>query len=240
MEARIDPVEYGEPVRLGETIVSLHPAGHMLGSAQVRIERHGQVWVFAGDYKRQHDATCQPFEPLACDTFVTESTFALPIYRWPEPQMVFDEINAWWRQNQHEGRTSVLFAYALGKAQRVLSGLDASMGPILVHGAVARYLPAYRHAGVELPVVEWASAERAKATRGVAMVIAPPLAAGTPWLCKFGPTATGMASGWMQIRGARRRRAIDRGFVLSDHADWQGLLDTVAATGARNVWATHG
>jgi putative mRNA 3-end processing factor len=171
---------------------------------------------------------------------LTESTFGLPIYRWPPAEGVFADLNAWWRANQALGRTSLVFAYSLGKAQRVLTGIDPTIGPILVHGAVDRMNRAYEASGVKLPETQWANDGTAKATRGRALVVAPPSAAGTRWIAKFGPTTTASASGWMQIRGLRRRRAIDRGFVLSDHADWPGLLATIEATDASSVWVTHG
>jgi len=239
-DAAIQGVRWGQPLNLNGVRVSLHPAGHVLGSAQVRVEHRGDVWAVSGDYKTVPDASCQAFEPIRCRTFITESTFGLPIYRWKPSQEIFAGINAWWRQNQERARTSVVYAYSLGKSQRVLSGLDASIGPILVHGAVDRFLPLYRAAGVKLPVTERATLENGRAGRGRALVLAPPSAAGTPWLRKFGAVSSAVASGWMQIRGTRRRRAVDRGFALSDHADWDGLLGAIAATGAEQVWVTHG
>lgn len=239
-EAAIETLAYGEVKDIGGVKLSLHPAGHILGSAQVRIEHRGQVAVVTGDYKTEADGTCEPFAPLRCHLLVSECTFGLPIYHWRPQQEIFDQIHAWWRGAQEQERTCMLFAYSLGKAQRLLAGLDATVGPILVHGAVFGFLPAYREAGVALPPAEWATDERAKATRGKALVIAPPSARGSPWIKKFGPVSTAMASGWMQIRGARRRRAIDRGFALSDHADWAGLNSAIAATGAEEIWLTHG
>jgi putative mRNA 3-end processing factor len=239
--ARIVTQPFGEPLMVNGVRVSLHPAGHLLGSAQVRIEHRGEVWVVSGDYKTEIDATCEPFELVPCHTFITESTFGLPIYRWRPQAKIFAEINQWWRQNQEQGRTSILFAYALGKAQRLLAGVDASIGPILIHGAVHRFVQAYRRAGVAQPTTLYADSEAARRYRGAALVIAPPMAAASSgWLRKFGTTSLAFASGWMQIRGARRRRAIDRGFVLSDHADWDGLLSTIKATGAQQIGVTHG
>ncbi len=238
--AVIESLEYGQPVRLGDVRVGLHPAGHVLGSAQVLLECGGERWVVSGDYKVHADPTCAPFRPVRCDTFITEATFALPIYRWPEPEAVWAQIDSWWRENQQRRRTCVLYAYALGKAQRILAGVDASIGPILVHGAVARFESAYRAAGVHLPPTQTASAETARATRGRALVIAPPSAANTSWLTKFKPVSQAFASGWMAIRGARRRRAVDRGFVLSDHADWAQLNGVIEATGAKRIGVTHG
>jgi putative mRNA 3-end processing factor len=238
--AEIESVEYGEVRWHNGVRISLHPAGHILGSAQVRIEYQGEVWVVSGDYKTDPDATCAPFEPIACHTFITESTFGLPIYRWRPDHEVFDEINAWWRGNREAGRASVLFAYALGKAQRVLAGIDASIGPICVHGAVARLNEDYRSHGVPLPTTCKTSEFEKGTDWSKTLILAPPSANGTPWMRRFGDLSTGFVSGWMQLRGTRRRRAIDRGFVLSDHADWEGLNAAIAATGAEHVWVTHG
>ena len=239
-EARIEPLPYGEPRRINGVTVSLHPAGHILGSAQVRIEGEGEVWVVSGDYKTGPDPTCAPFAPVACDTFITEATFGLPIYRWPPAAEVFAAVNAWWRANQAAGRTSVLFAYALGKAQRVLAGVDPTIGPIYAHGAVHRLNNAYIDSGVRLPDWRYAGDAPPGADWSRALVIAPTSAQGTPWLRRFGEVSTAFASGWMHVRGQRRRRSVDRGFVLSDHADWPGLLSAVAAGGARRVLVTHG
>lgn len=238
--ARIRGAQWGERVAINGVTVSLHPAGHILGSAQVRIEHGGEVAVVSGDYKLEPDATCTPFEPVRCDLFVTESTFGLPIYRWPPQAEVFAQVNAWWRANQAVGRTSIVTAWALGKAQRLLAGLDPEIGPILAHGAVLKFVEPYRRAGVAMPRVEYAGVEQAKAYRGRAMVIAPPGAIESTWLRKFEPAATAFVSGWMQVRGIRRRRALDAGFVLSDHADWDDLLAAVRATEADCVWVTHG
>lgn len=238
-EPAVQAVEYGEPVTLNGVRVSLHPAGHILGSAQVRVEARGEVWVVSGDYKVEPDPTCAPFEPVRCHTYVTESTFGLPIYRWPAQAEVFAEVHAWWRANREAGRPSLLFAYALGKAQRLLAGLDPSAGPVYTHGAVEKLNDAYRAAGVSLPPTQHVGSARG-GDWATALVVAPPSAQGTPWTRRFGAASTGFVSGWMHIRGARRRRAVDRGFVLSDHADWPGLLGAVRATGAERVWVTHG
>jgi putative mRNA 3-end processing factor len=239
-DAEVQGLQFGKTIDHSGVRVSLHPAGHILGSAQVRLEYRGEVWVVSGDYKTIADRTCDAFEPLACHVFITESTFGLPIYRWRPNDELVAEVNDWWRTNQERGRTSVIFAYALGKAQRVLASLDESLGPLLLHGAVERYVPLYRAAGIDLPECCRATTENARQTRGRAMVVAPPSAAGTPWLRKFGDIATAFASGWMQIRGTRRRRAVDRGFAISDHADWDGLLGAIDATGADEIIVTHG
>jgi putative mRNA 3-end processing factor len=228
------------PLEINGVRVSFHPAGHILGSSQIRLEHAGQVWVASGDYKVEADATCDAFEPVRCDTFITESTFALPIYRWPAQQLIFDQINQWWSNNRANGVTSVLYAYSLGKAQRLLRGVDASIGPIVCHGAVDALNEAYQQAGVALPHwVNVTGTHNPKDTVG-ALVIAPPSVKGSAWLKRFGPVSDAFVSGWMQLRGARRRRSMDRGFVLSDHADWPGLQSAIRETGAQRVIVTHG
>ncbi len=238
-DIHIDGIEYGNTVEHNGVKISLHPAGHVLGSAQVRMEHRGEVWVASGDYKVEPDRTCVPFEPVRCDTFITESTFGLPIYRWTPEQEIFDDINSWWRKNAQDGRCSVVFAYSFGKAQRILSGLDPSIGPIICHGAADTLNRVYREGGVDLPqTVLVTTVDKADIKRSI--VIAPPSAAGSPWMKRFGDYSDAFASGWMQLRGARRRRGVDRGFVLSDHADWPGLMSAIRATEAPRVIVTHG
>ncbi len=238
-DAQIDTVAYGEERVLDGVRVSLHPAGHVLGSAQVRIESQGEVWVASGDYKTTHDRTCAPFEPVRCHTFITESTFGLPIYRWAPQEETFAEINGWWRANQDAGRASALFAYSLGKAQRLIAGVNAEIGPIYCHGAVQRLNAIYREGGIALPQTLY-SGTAGKVDWSRALIVAPPGANGTTWMRKFVPVSTAFASGWMRLRGTRRRESLDRGFVLSDHADWPGLLSAIEATGAEQVLVTHG
>ena len=239
-EAAIQALDYGETVRLGGVRVSLHPAGHILGSAQVRIESGGEVWVVSGDYKLEPDPSCAAFEPVACHTFVTESTFGLPIYRWPPEAEVLAEIQSWWAANREAGKASMLFAYSLGKAQRVLAGVDAAAGPIYTHGAVENFCRLYREAGIALAPTTHAASAPAATDWSRALILAPPSANGSQWMRRFGPLSTGFVSGWMRIRGARRRRSLDRGFVLSDHADWPGLMSAIRMSGAAHVWVTHG
>jgi putative mRNA 3-end processing factor len=231
---------YGRTIEHHGVRVSLHPAGHVLGSAQVRLEVAGEVWVASGDYKLEDDGTCAPFEPVRCHTFITESTFGLPIYRWMPQSEVFAGINDWWRANADAGRASVLFCYAFGKAQRILRGLDTSIGSILVHGAVAPLNDAYRTTGVALPATQRVTEVSDAALIRKSMVLAPPSAQGTPWMRRFGEHADAFASGWMLLRGNRRRRGVDRGFVLSDHADWPGLQAAIRETSAERVIVTHG
>ncbi|HSD00069.1 MAG TPA: ligase-associated DNA damage response exonuclease [Casimicrobiaceae bacterium] len=242
-DVSLDTLPYGARLAQGDVTVSLHPAGHVLGAAQVRIEHRGEVWVVSGDYKLEHDATCAPFEPVRCHTFVTESTFGLPIYRWGNPRDTIAHIASWWRDNATNQRTSVLYCYAFGKAQRVLAGLQdeeaLDIGPLACHGAMVSLNAAYRAAGVPIPDVPRA-ADIPKTSLQCALVLAPPSASGTPWLRRFGDFSDGFASGWMHVRGARRRRGVDRGFVLSDHADWPALNAAIAATEARRIVVTHG
>lgn len=240
-DARIEAAAYGVQIRAGAIALSFHPAGHVLGSAQVRIEDRGEVWVLSGDYKREHDPTCAPFEPLRCDTFVTESTFALPIFRWEEPQAVAREILAWWQAGTAEERASVLFVYALGKAQRVLGELARLTDrPVFVHGMLEPYNAIYRAAGAALlPTRLLVEEEKGRSFAGE-LVLAPLPARGSTWMRRLGERQEAFASGWMRLRGTRRRRAFDRGFALSDHADWPSILRTVRETSAERVYATHG
>ena len=240
-EISLDTLAYGDTVVHNGVTISLHPAGHVLGSAQVRMEYKGEVWVASGDYKVEPDATCAAFEPVRCDTFITESTFGLPIYRWQPQAEVYSEINDWWRANAEEGRASVLYCYSFGKAQRILSGLDPAIGPIFCHGAVEPLNRAYRASGVDLPeTLLVTEASGGKAAFRDALILAPPSAGGSSWIRRFGDYSDAFASGWMQLRGARRRRAVDRGFILSDHADWPGLMSAIGATEASRVIVTHG
>ena len=231
---------YGERIVHNGVGLSLHPAGHVLGSAQVRLEHGGEVWVASGDYKVAPDKTCAAFEPVRCDVFITESTFGLPIYRWQSDDDIFAGINDWWRANAEAGRASVLCCYSFGKAQRILSGVDASIAPIVVHGAVEPLNRAYRAAGVALPPTLLVSDAADKDIFKRALVLCPPSARGSPWIRRFGESSDAFASGWMQLRGARRRGGYDRGFVLSDHADWPGLMSAIGSTGAQRVIVTHG
>ncbi len=245
-DTRIESVPYGLPLTIGDVRVSFHPAGHILGSAQIRLEAGEGVWVVAGDYKRAADPTCAPFEPVRCDTFITESTFGLPIYRWDSTATIVSEIDGWWRANRDAGRASVLFCYTLGKAQRLLAELmRVTDRPVFVHGMMAGMIGAYQDAGVPMlpvrPVIERAKGPRASAASFAGeLVLAPISARGTPWLRRLGDLSDAFASGLMRVRGIRRQRGFDRGFALSDHADWPALLETIAETGAARVLATHG
>jgi putative mRNA 3-end processing factor len=238
------PLAYGQRIRVGDVTLSLHPAGHVLGSAQARIEhRDGRVWVASGDYfvsgSGDANMSCDAFDPQRCDVFITESTFGLPVYRWRPQREVLAEINRWWQGNAAAGKASLLLAYSFGKAQRLLAGIDASIGPIVVHDSVAAVNAAYRDAGVPLPRTV-ALRELDAASRRQALYLAPPGAQEGPWARSLPPSSDAFASGWMQLRGGRRRQGLDRGFALSDHADWPGLQAAIRATGAGRIIVTHG
>lgn len=249
----IEGLDYGEVVEHRGVRISLHPAGHVLGSSQVRLEHGGRVWVVSGDYfvsgmADDRNATCTPFEPVRCDCFITESTFGLPIYRWPAQAVVHAEIRQWWQACARDGQVAWLMGYSFGKAQRLLAALGEAgpgPGPIVVHPAVDAICAAYREAGVVLPEYRVLPPDGPRA-RGAAqdmagaIVVSPPGATGAGWERRLGPLQTAFASGWMRLRGARRRQGHDRGFVLSDHADWPGLGRAIAATGAERVIVTHG
>ena len=240
-DAEFEFLPYGETKNIGGVDVSFHPAGHMLGSAQVRLAYRGKIAVVTGDYKLgDEDSTCTPWEPVPCDLLVTESTFGLPVYRWQPSAHLFEQINDWWRANKEREVCSVLYAYAVGKSQRLLAGLDSSIGPIYTHGAVEKGTQAYRDSGVELPTTQYVGDLPKKHDYRGSMVLAVPSAHGTTWGRRFGKTNTAMASGWMAVRGSRRRRSVDRGFVLSDHVDWPSILQAVEQCNPETVWVTHG
>ncbi|WBL22118.1 ligase-associated DNA damage response exonuclease [Zunongwangia sp. HRR-M8] len=231
--------DWNETFTINNVKFSFHPAGHIIGSAQIRVEHKEEVWVFTGDYKTEDDGVATPYEPIKCNTFITECTFGLPAFKWQPQEEVFAEINNWWQQNKSEGKTSVIFGYSLGKAQRILKYLDTSIGKIYTHGAIENMTEVLRPQ-LEMPETTRITRDVKKEEIKGNIVVAPPSAHGTPWIKKMVPYVTASASGWMTFRGARRRRAIDRGFVLSDHCDWQGLLSSIKETGAEKIICTHG
>lgn len=240
LDAAIEPLAYGEPRRFGAATVSLHAAGHIRGSSQVRVAVGGEVWVVTGDFKRQADPTCSPFEVVRCDALITEATFAYPVYRWPATPHVAAQILDWWQRCAERGVSALLLCYALGKAQRLLAELALLTGEtVLLHGAMVGLTEVYRTAGVAMLPTEPVGEKRGTELAG-RLVLAPPSATGSPWMRRFDEVETAFASGWMQVRGHRRRRGHDRGFILSDHADWSDLIATVQESGARRVLATHG
>ncbi|MEM9362413.1 MAG: ligase-associated DNA damage response exonuclease [Bacteroidota bacterium] len=238
-EITVTGKNWGESFTINGVKFSLHPAGHIIGSSQIRVEHKGEVWVFTGDYKIEDDGLCTPYENVKCHTFITECTFGLPAFKWTPQSEVFKDVYQWWGQNQSEGKTSILFGYSLGKAQRLLKHLDTSIGKIYTHGAVENMTEVLRPL-VDLPETHLITRETKKEELLGNMVVAPPSTHGSTWIRKMVPFVTATASGWMAFRGARRRRGIDKGFVLSDHCDWDGLLESIKATGAEKVICTHG
>lgn len=239
-DIHLEVLDYNVPVKINGVTVSFFPAGHIWGSAQVRLAYRGEVWVVSGDYKTAYDGFSRAFEPVKCHTFVTESTFGLPIFKWKPQSEIFDEMNAWWKKNRDDGKTSIISAYALGKAQRILHNIDQTIGEIFVHGAVARVNQALVHDGALLPATTHAGPGVATKAYPGSLVITPSSSLGTSWMRKFHPYELATASGWMQIRGIKRRRNSGHGFVLSDHADWDGLNQAIIATGAERIFVTHG
>ncbi|WP_192350495.1 ligase-associated DNA damage response exonuclease [Algoriphagus sp. Y33] len=239
LDISIQGLDYNRTITKNGVRISLHPAGHIIGSAQVRLEYKGEIWVVSGDYKLMADGLSVPFEPVRCHHFITESTFGLPIYNFPHTEQVYSGINQWWKQNAWEGVNSVVIAYALGKSQSILHHLDLDIGDVFLHGAVANVNDVFNAEGYNFPGVRVTPEIDRKSIKG-AIILAPPSALSTPWISKFSPSRKAMCSGWMQLRGARRRSGVDRGFVLSDHCDWTQLNEAVLATGAENIYVTHG
>ena len=238
--ANIQALAYNESIYINGVKVSLHPAGHILGSSQIRVEYQGEVWVVSGDYKLGEDSTCSPFEPVKCDTFISECTFGLPKYIWKTQQETFDEINQWWRQNANENKCSVIYAYSLGKAQRILSGLDTTIGDIYTHNTIKPINDIYIQTGIKLPEAVVANKSTSKNNFSTSIVIAPPLAQHSIWLKYFGSYCSAFASGWMGENDEKRREYIDKGFELSDHADWPSLNIAIKETACDRVIFTHG
>ena len=239
-EINADAVEWNDTINMNGVKISLHPAGHIIGSSQIRIASKDEVWVVSGDYKTEDDGISGSFEPVKCNVFISESTFGLPIYTWKSQKEIFSTIREWIASNKDAGKTSVLIAYSLGKAQRVMQCIREMNIKIFLHGAIWNVYQTLLHAGYDLPDAERVNPETSKENFKGNVVIAPPSADGTPWMKKFSPYSVGVCSGWMQVRGNVRRRNADAGFALSDHADWKGLLDAVKATGAEKVFVTHG
>lgn len=237
---KISGVPFGESFTVNGVNFSFHPAGHVIGSAQVRVEYKGEIAVVSGDYKVEDDGISEAFEPVKCHSFLTENTFGLPVFRWQPQSEIITEIDDWWRANAAEGRPSLLSAYSLGKAQRIIANVDQSIGPIFTHGAVENINKVLRKQGIQLPETKHIHPAKGKGDYSNALIIAPGSAINSSWSRRFKNSVTAAASGWMALRGNRRRRGVDKGFVLSDHADWDGLLSAIKATGAENIFVTHG
>lgn len=238
-DIKVSGVRFRESIHINNVKFTFHPAGHIPGSSQIRVEHKGEVWVFTGDYKTEADGISAPYEPVKCDTFITECTFGLPAFKWAPQGEVMHDINTWWAQNKADGKCSVLFAYSLGKAQRLLKHLDPSIGKIMTHGAIEKMTQVLRPM-IDMPATERITRDTRKEDFKGSLVLAPPATHGSTWIRKMVPYVTASASGWMAFRGARRRRAIDKGFVMSDHCDWPSLLESIKATGAEKIICTHG
>ena len=236
----IETIPYEKELSLNGVNVSFYPAGHVPGSAQILIEIKGERWVVSGDYKVVDDGLSTPFTPIKCHSFISECTFGLPAFNWLPQEQVFKEINSWWHQCISDGLTPILAAYGLGKAQRLIAGLDTNIGPILTHGAIEKTNQIMRDQKIDIPETFLVTSKLDLANFKNAIVLAPPSALSTSWVKKFGKISTGYASGWMAIRGIKRRRAADKGFVISDHADWNGLNLAIKETEAEKIFVTHG
>ena len=239
-DINLETLPFGEEKLINGVSFSFHPAGHILGSAQIKVSYKGEMVVFSGDYKTANDGFSEAFEPVKCHTFITESTFGLPVYHWQDQKWVFNEMEEWCKNNRNNGQLSILYGYSLGKAQRILQGLPESVGPIFTHSTIEAVLNVMRNQGVSLKNTIHVNEHLTRADLLSGVIIAPPAVQNSNWLKKFEPIRNGVVSGWMALRGARRRRNADKGFVLSDHADWEGLNEAISLTGAENVFVTHG
>lgn len=241
---RVRGLDFGEKFILGTVEVSFHPAGHILGSAQVRMQSlaGGDVWVASGDYKRDADPTCEPFESVPCDVFVTEATFGTPGYQWPKGVDLGQQIFEWWNRNREEGRNCVLFAYSLGKAQRVLGVLQPlAKRPIYCHSAVSPLNECYKKQGIRLAETICLSQVANSARLSGEMVLAPGAFLKSEQAQILGDDfETAFASGWMaKSKSGWGSGGYDTGFVMSDHADWNDLLKTIRESGAKRVYVQH-
>lgn len=239
----VTPLDYGEVLQLGDVQVSMAPAGHVLGSAQILIEHQGQRLVAAGDYKRAVDPTCQPFQVVPCDVFITEATFALPVFRHPSPETEIEKLLQ--AKYLFPERTILVGAYALGKAQRIIAMLRQAgyNQPIYIHGALQKLCDLYERHGVDLgPLLPASAGQAGKAQPELVgqIVIAPPSAFASKWAQRLTDPLFAFASGWMQVRQRARQRGVELPIILSDHADWPDLLSTLSQINPKEVWITHG
>jgi len=235
----IESLGYNQPKNINGVQVRFFPAGHVIGSAQIKLEYKGFVVVFSGDYKTQPDFISTPFEPVKCHEFITESTFGLPIYKWKTEQELQQELQNWVLQNQQNNRTSVFLGYSLGKAQRILKLIE-HVDEVFVNSAIHNLNTAISNSGIDLPKSTVIASDFKKENVQGKIVILPPALLGSKLIKKIPNAATAICSGWMHIRGNRRWKGVDAGFAVSDHADWEGLLQAVKATEAEKVYVTHG
>ena len=236
----VQTIKYGETIVIHGVEVTLIPAGHIIGSAQVKVSYKGEIWVVTGDYKLEDDGFSGTFEPVPCHRLITECTFGLPIYKWQPQEEIFESINQWWSTNQKKGMVTLLTGYSLGKAQRLIQGLDSSIGKIFTHGAIENTNKVLRDAGIRIKDTTYFSPDIKQKDLIGNLVIAPPGVLNSSWLKRIKEYESGVASGWMAVRGNRRRRRVDRGFALSDHLDWEGLNQVVDICNPEYIYATHG
>ncbi len=232
------PFEFGDSVYINGVKFSFFPAGHLLGSAQIKVEYKGEIWVSTGDYKLENDLISLPWEPIKCHSLITECTFGLPVYNWESNEALKIELVQWIQQNRSEGLNSVLIGYSLGKAQRLLKMIEDIDVPIYCHGAVENMNEVHRQSGIILPPTFRPDSDQKKFNDCI--IVAPTSVMGTPWLRKFKPYKICFASGWMALRGARRRKAVDKGLIISDHVDWKGLKTVMETCEPEKVICTHG
>ena len=235
-DIQLQTLGYEETIQINGVNITLFPAGHIPGSAQVGLEYGGESWVVSGDYKVKTDGYNTPFEPVRCSHFVTESTFGMPIYNFPENEVVEEQLNKWVHENASQGYNSVIIGYALGKAQRILRALKTER-PVLLHNTIFNTNEALGFDNS--PYIKF-TPDFKKEDIFPGVIVATGSALASPWMRRFEPYKLALCSGWMQLRGARRRSNADRVFVMSDHADWSGLNEAVLATGAENIYVTHG
>jgi putative mRNA 3-end processing factor len=239
LDENVQTLPYHQQLDINGVKLSLHPAGHVIGSSQIRLEYKGEICVVSGDYKVEYDGISTAFEPVKCHTFVSESTFGLPIYHWEAQDLIFEKINDWVASNLQSQKTSILVAYSLGKAQRLIKNISSDYS-IYVHSSIANLNEAFADAGIALPPTIKITPETKKEELQRGIVIVPPALADGKWVKSLIQPAVGICSGWMMVRAGRRWRSADAGFALSDHADWPGLLDAIKATSAQKVFVTHG
>ncbi|MFL5814032.1 MAG: ligase-associated DNA damage response exonuclease [Bdellovibrionia bacterium] len=239
-DINVQGIPYGETFKIGPVKLSFHSAGHILGSAQVRIEHQGEVWVASGDYKRDSDPSCDPFEVVPCDTYVTEATFGTPKYQWDKNSKHGEDIHRWWMNNARANMNSLLFGYSLGKAQRILAELAPYADrPVIIHDTVKELTECYRAEGRKLaPTVSLSDLPPNYELRGE-LILAPPSLLRTEWLERLGLFQTAFASGWMHGGYGAHGQQYDHGFVMSDHADWNDIHRTIEESGAKRVFVQH-
>lgn len=236
---QVQTIEFGDPIYINQVKFSFHPAGHIPGSAQIRVEYQGEVWVVTGDYKTERDKVSGAFELIRCNTLITETTFALPIYQWKPQAIITKEILDWYQDNLRQGKSSVLLAYALGKSQRIIESIPTDI-PIYTHGTVHNTNEVIISAGLHLRPSTKVSSRVSKKDIQKGITVAPASVLNTPWIRSLQEPVTATASGWMALNNNRKKQAADYGFTLSDHVDWNALNEVVFSCGAEKIWLTHG